>query len=99
MQGQTIQQKLESSGGLSDPIIKLYSIQILQGLICLHSHKIIHKDLKGSNILVSPSDHLKILDFGCSKQISRTLTNLNSELKHEIKGSIPWMSPEIIKQE
>jgi serine/threonine protein kinase len=99
MHGQTIQQKLESSGSFSEPLIKLYSQQILRGLICLHSHKIIHKDLKGSNILVSPADRLKILDFGCSKQISRTLTNLNSELKHEIKGSIPWMSPEIIKQE
>lgn len=86
-------------GPLSEATIKSYAKQLLSGLDYLHENKVIHKDIKGANILVDTDGIVKLSDFGCSKLIEKTLTLYLKENKNNgIQGSIPWMAPEVIKQ-
>lgn len=79
-------------GPLTEPMIKQYTKQILSGLTYLHKNKVVHCDLKGANILVDSNGKIKLADFGCSKTFEASFSNL----KGQIKGSLPWMAPELI---
>ena len=84
---------------MREAVIKHYARQLLSGLEYLHENKIIHKDIKGANILVDDNGIVKLSDFGCSKIIEKTLTLYFKENKNNgIQGSIPWMAPEVVKQ-
>jgi mitogen-activated protein kinase kinase kinase len=71
----------------------------LSGVQYLHSKGIIHRDIKGANILVDASCGVaKLADFGCSKQLLGIFTGSIEESMKAIRGSVPWMAPEVIKQ-
>jgi serine/threonine protein kinase len=67
----------------------LYVAEIVLGLEYLHSKGIIHRDLKPENILIDSSGHLKIIDFGLSKYLSKSTTQkwIQRYLKEENKES------------
>lgn len=52
----------------------------------------------GANVLVNEQGAAKLADFGCSKQLSDTLTTSLEESLRSIRGSVPWMAPEVVKQ-
>jgi len=64
---------------------------MLQGLIYLHSHKILHRDLKAGNILLTSEGVAKLADFGVSAKLNHTW-----EKKDTVVGSPYWMAPEVI---
>ena len=72
----------------------------MEGLKYLHNQRIIHKDLKGANILLNEENVIKLGDFGSAQKLERTLTmSLRPGNKNlSIYGSIPWMAPEVIRQ-
>ncbi len=49
-------------------VVSRYTHQILDGLHYLHSHCIVHRDIKGANILIDSTGVIKLADFGASKQ-------------------------------
>lgn len=63
---------------------------MLKGLDYLHTHKppVVHRDIKGANILIDDGFCAKLADFGCSK-ISTVTTSFTT------LGSVPWMAPEV----
>ncbi|MBX3085897.1 MAG: protein kinase [Anaerolineae bacterium] len=65
-------------------------VELLQALIYLHRHHIIHADLKPSNVLVDRENHVRVLDFGLSVQASYARAT---------SGSIPYMAPEVLQGE
>ena len=69
---------------------------ILLGLSYLHRNFIIHRDLKGANVLISADGSLKIADFGCSKKFKEEDEDRKA---FSSVGTPYWMSPEIIKGE
>jgi serine/threonine protein kinase len=75
-----------------------FSQHIVAGVDYLHSKGIIHRDIKGANILVSGAGVAKLADFGCSKQLAGMCTASIEESLKAIRGSVPWMAPEVIKQ-
>lgn len=66
---------------------------IASGMNYLHLHKIIHRDLKSPNVLVTHNDTVKISDFGTSKELSDKSTKMS------FAGTVAWMAPEVIRNE
>lgn len=99
--GGSVQMMLKSYGALPEPLIKSFVRQILQGLEFLHSLNIIHRDIKGGNILVNDEGHVKISDFGISKKMETTdfLAGVAAARRRpSMQGSVFWMAPEVVKQ-
>ena len=62
------------SGSFKESVIRVYARQILLGLEYLHHNKIMHRDIKGANILVDHTGLVKVADFGASKKIEDLVT-------------------------
>ncbi|KAH6604234.1 ste ste11 kinase [Trichoderma cornu-damae] len=99
--GGSVQTMLNSYGALPEPLVRSFVRQILTGLSYLHNMGIIHRDIKGANILVDNKGTIKISDFGISKKLeaSNILNGANNN-KHRpsLQGSVFWMAPEVVKQ-
>lgn len=93
--GGSIAAVLQKFGSLSEAAVRAYTKQILEGLGYLHAHKIMHRDIKGANILVSNNGIIKLADFGASKKITEMLTQYDCK---SLKGTPYWMAPEVIMQ-
>jgi serine/threonine protein kinase len=85
---------LSEFGPLDDALLCTSTLGLLEGLNYLHTRAvpIVHRDIKGANILVDLSFCVKLADFGCSKRCSNTRS-------FTTVGSIPWMAPEVIQQQ
>lgn len=99
--GGSVQTMLNSYGALPEPLVRSFVRQILMGLSYLHGRDIIHRDIKGANILVDNKGTIKISDFGISKKLeqSNILGNAtNNRHRPSLQGSVFWMAPEVVKQ-
>ncbi|RXN28503.1 serine threonine- kinase 10-like protein [Labeo rohita] len=82
---------LELDRGLQEPQIKVICKQMLEALQYLHSMKIIHRDLKAGNILLTLDGDIKLADFGVSAKNTKTLQRRDSFI-----GTPYWMAPEVV---
>lgn len=99
--GGSVQTMLNSYGALREPLIRSFVRQIVTGLAYLHGREIIHRDIKGANILVDNKGGIKISDFGISKKMEATniLSGAASNRNRpSLQGSVFWMAPEVVKQ-
>ena len=94
--GGSIHSLLRRFGSFSETVIRVYTRQILAGLEYLHRHQIMHRDIKGANVLVDNSGVIKLADFGASKRLAEMVTTEGGH--RSIKGTPYWMAPEVIKQ-
>ena len=90
----SIEKMLKNYKNFPEKIIQKYTKEMLEGLEYLHAHGIIHRDIKGGNILVDRNGICKLSDFGVSKKIKDDLDKSNS---YSIKGTPNYMAPEIVK--
>lgn len=85
---------LREFGPLDLKPLRMATRGLLEGLNYLHTQNppVVHRDIKGANVLVDLQFQVKLADFGCSKRSTETksLTTV---------GSVPWMAPEVINQQ
>jgi len=89
--GGSLASKLAFQGALKEDTIRHYIIQCLRGLAYLHERGIIHRDIKGANILVDTFDCVKISDFGLSKHENAARNRISTQ------GTAFWMAPEVAR--
>ncbi|XP_040217777.1 STE20-like serine/threonine-protein kinase isoform X4 [Rana temporaria] len=82
---------LELERALTEPQIRVVCKQTLEALVYLHEAKIIHRDLKAGNILLTLDGDVKLADFGVSAKNTRTLQRRDSFI-----GTPYWMAPEVV---
>lgn len=105
---------LRNYGAFEEPLVRNWVRQILLGLNYLHENDIIHRDIKGANMLVDNKGGIKISDFGVSKKVEDSaysevyceditdaipdLMTGNRAHRPSLQGSVFWMAPEVVKQ-
>lgn len=102
--GGSVQSMLASYGPFEEPLIRNFVRQVLIGLSYLHNENIIHRDIKGANILIDVKGTVKISDFGISKKVGNSDIGAGDDenkkpgKRASLQGSVYWMAPEVVKQ-
>ncbi|XP_042869401.1 mitogen-activated protein kinase kinase kinase 1-like [Penaeus japonicus] len=99
MAGGSVATMLDKYGTFSEHVILKYTKQVLAGLAYLHDNKILHRDLKGANLLVdSTGQWLRIGDFGTAARMASKST-VTGEFQGQLLGTIAFMAPEVLRGE
>ncbi|XP_022762027.1 mitogen-activated protein kinase kinase kinase NPK1-like [Durio zibethinus] len=93
--GGSISSLLGKFGSFPESVVRMYTKQLLLGLEYLHKNRIVHRDIKGANILVDNKGCIKLADFGASKKVVELATINGAK---SMKGTPYWMAPEVILQ-
>ncbi|CAG9533857.1 unnamed protein product [Cercopithifilaria johnstoni] len=88
--GGSLQDIYHMTGPLSELQIAFVCRETLKGLHYLHSKGMVHRDIKGANILLTHSGDVKLADFGIAAQITATIGKRKSFI-----GTPYWMAPEV----
>ncbi|XP_061092266.1 mitogen-activated protein kinase kinase kinase 19 [Conger conger] len=97
--GGSIASIIHRFGPLPERVLALYTRQILEGVAYLHKNRVIHRDLKGNNVMLMPTGIVKLIDFGCARRLScLSHSSSNGELLRSVHGTPFWMAPEVINE-
>ncbi|KAJ2550690.1 ATP binding [Coemansia sp. RSA 1933] len=95
--GGSVSSALASFGMFPESLVRTYTAQILEGLVYLHEQGIIHRDIKGGNVLIDQDGSVKISDFGISKRVDEAVAAGKKARRASLQGSVFWMAPEVVK--
>eukprot|EP01062_Namystynia_karyoxenos_P058728 TRINITY_DN50210_c0_g1_i1.p1 TRINITY_DN50210_c0_g1~~TRINITY_DN50210_c0_g1_i1.p1 ORF type:complete len:800 (+),score=226.43 TRINITY_DN50210_c0_g1_i1:89-2401(+) len=94
--GGSLQGMLQEYGALPDEVAKCYTLQLVEAVCYLHGNDILHRDLKGANVLVTCEGALKVADFGGAQG---TLEEAEGKAEQKLCGTPNWMAPEVLREE
>ncbi|CAB3988486.1 Mitogen-activated kinase kinase kinase 19 [Paramuricea clavata] len=96
--GGSIASILARFGPLEERVFRYYTKQILVGVEYLHRNNVVHRDIKGGNIMLMPTGVIKLIDFGCAKRLYMNMSQSQGDLLRSMKGTPYWMAPEVIRE-
>ncbi|XP_052799518.1 uncharacterized protein LOC128231131 isoform X2 [Mya arenaria] len=96
--GGSIASILARFGALDEAVFRKYTRQILEGVEYLHQNDVIHRDIKGGNVMLMPNGVIKLIDFGCAKRLCINLSMGQSQILKSMKGTPYWMAPEVVNE-
>ncbi|KAJ1932292.1 hypothetical protein EC988_009505 [Linderina pennispora] len=103
--GGTVHSLVQQHGPLPEPVVHSFLRQIVAGLQYLHDRGILHRDIKGPNILVDETGTCKISDFGISRRVDYDPAKQQAadDKKKQQKnlravGTVPFMAPEVARK-
>ncbi|RLN47817.1 hypothetical protein BBJ29_009027, partial [Phytophthora kernoviae] len=91
MENGSLAQFMKKFGSLSETLVAMYITQVLRGLAYLHEQGVLHRDVKGANILTTKDGLVKLADFGVAIKLNET------QKANSVVGSPYWMAPEVIE--
>ncbi len=74
---ESIHNYLETHGALEEALARKFTVQLLEGVAYLHHKNVVHRDIKGANILRDSHGNIKLVDFGCSKELMVTHSSIS----------------------
>lgn len=90
---------LRHFGPLQEAVISKYTNHILQGIAYLHKNRVVHRDIKGNNVMLMPNGVIKLIDFGCAKRLNGlNMNGTRGEMLKSMHGTPYWMAPEVISE-
>ncbi|XP_075286328.1 mitogen-activated protein kinase kinase kinase 19 isoform X2 [Opisthocomus hoazin] len=97
--GGSISSIINRFGPLPEVVLCKYTKQILQGVAYLHENCVVHRDIKGNNVMLMPNGVVKLIDFGCARRLAWvSLSGTHSEMLKSVHGTPYWMAPEVINE-
>lgn len=84
MENGSLAQFVKRFGSLSETLVAMYITQVLRGLAYLHEQGVLHRDVKGANILTTKDGLVKLADFGVAIKLSET------QKADDVVGSPYW---------
>ncbi|NWI84761.1 M3K19 kinase, partial [Pitta sordida] len=97
--GGSISSIISRFGPLPEVVLCKYTKQILQGVAYLHDNCVVHRDIKGNNVMLVPNGTVKLIDFGCARRLAWiSLGGTRSETLRSMHGTPYWMAPEVISE-
>jgi len=92
--GKSLDTILERFGPLHENVMVNYAHQLLEALAYCHAHGVVHRDIKGKNVLVDPMGQLKLADFGSAKRFEDVLRKDAPSLGYNYTPL--WTAPEVL---
>ncbi|KAK7195084.1 protein kinase [Novymonas esmeraldas] len=95
-------------------LVRSYTRQVLEGLAYLHAQRVVHRDIKSDNVLISAMGEAKLADFGCSKRLgpatlqggvsgappsSQDAAVAHAAMYQTMVGSPFFMAPEVLRED
>lgn len=97
--GGSISTIINCFGPLPEIVLCKYTKQILQGVAYLHDNCVVHRDIKGNNVMLMPNGIVKLTDFGCAGRLAWvSLRGTQSEMLNSVHATPYWMAPEVINE-
>ena len=98
IEGQSLDGMIPPHGMPADQVLR-YGLQIVDAVAHAHNRRVVHRDLKSGNIIVTPQGRAKVLDFGLAKRTSvKELSDATTAAEGEtIAGTLPYMAPELLR--
>lgn len=90
--GRTLRDVLRDEAPMSPQQALGYLDPILQALAEAHAAKLIHRDVKPENVLITPSGEVKVADFGLARAVSSSTTHTGGALI----GTVSYLAPEVV---
>lgn len=97
--GGSVRKLLDKFTKLEEKVVGTYIRQVLEGLAYLHQNGIVHRNIKGSNILIDTTGVIKLTDFGCSGRPDRFSEENNQDPNKAAgfpRGVAYWSAPEVV---
>jgi len=88
----SVQTLIDAERRLEEPLARLYTAEMLLGLIHLHESNIIFRDLKPDNVVIDEEGHAMLTDFGLAKE------DVAAQEAHSFCGSPAYLAPEVLKR-
>ena len=104
VEGQPINE-IARTAKLTTEAVTRFGVQIADALAHAHDRQIVHRDLKGANVVVTPDGRVKVLDFGLARRLDKatveTITRSHAPIERDraIVGTLPYMAPEVLNGE
>jgi serine/threonine protein kinase len=104
VEGQPLNEMARSTK-LTTEAVTRYGVQIADALAHAHDRQIVHRDLKGANVVITHDGRVKVLDFGLARRMdlatvdAMTRSQASVERDRSIAGTMPYMAPEILTGE
>ena len=102
VEGETLQQRVSRGPLPVDELVRI-STEIAEALAAAHARGIIHRDIKSANIMLTPSGHVKVMDFGLAVLITSSpeeqTAHMSQEIAARVVGTLPYIAPEILRGE
>ena len=92
VEGESLQQRLRRSALARDDALRLVA-DLAAGLDALHARRLIHRDVKPSNVLLTRQGHGLLTDFGLARGPAHTVLTKPGQ----IVGTPHYLAPEIIR--